>query len=92
MGSKGEGGGGGAVGLNAPRKSQSYTGLDPLETNKATKPALNVGPLFCWQANDSLLSMGVGSFSLQSDLGWTPMTKLSGSEQEPFFFYRQVLS
>ena len=36
-----------AGGLNAPRKSQSYTGPDPLENNKATKPALNVGLLFC---------------------------------------------
>ena len=62
MGPEGEGG---EWGLNAPRKSQSYTE----KKNKATKSALNVGSLFCWQANDSLLSIVVGS-SLSSVRSW----------------------
>ena len=55
-----------------PRKSQKYrvfskTGLDPLKKHKATKPALNVGPLsprqqnavqmaFRWRADDGPLT------------------------------------
>ena len=46
--------GGGRWSAPPPEKSQTYknSGPDPLKKRKATKPALNVGPLaFRWQAD-----------------------------------------
>ena len=64
----------GGQGVRTPKENYknigflSYTGPDPLNNHKATKPAFNFGPLsacqrnaiemaFCWRADDGLLIM-----------------------------------
>ena len=73
----------------------SNSGPDPLKKHKATKPALNVGPLaFRWRADVGPHIVVFGPFLLSTTRkkkpqSWTPLAKLSGSAHEKITFSRR---
>ena len=93
------GGAGGPDPPPSPLKNHRDIGLsnsspDPLKNHKATKPALNVGPLAIrWRADVGPHIVVFGSSLLsttkKNPQSWTPLAKLSGSAHEKITFLRR---